>query len=166
MWNFLLEGPGRGEIEYRCYRDKGRLFLAPKQSRFGPWVEGDKGQRYELPIAFRAKSLPLSTLTEYSELVVTREALDAFLTDARQKASQEVSQKADTRPLNEQERHTFLVIMAALLEEAKIDVSHPYKAADVIIQRMALMESLDAPLSNETIAQKLKLVQDVIQKRS
>ena len=65
------------------------------------------------------------------------------------------------KPLGERERATLLVIIGALAEKAKIDVSHPTTAAKTI---MRSVELLGAKLSRQAIERKLKLVPDAVEK--
>lgn len=60
------------------------------------------------------------------------------------------------------ERNTLLLIIATLSEQLNIDIHKP-EAAGVAIQKMAELSGLS--ISNQTIANKLKLLPDLLEKR-
>ena len=72
------------------------------------------------------------------------EEFAAFLTSRDKKSQAE-------KPLSTRERHTFLVIIAAALEEAEIDITHPEKAAQTVAK---ITERMGAPIDHQTIAKR------------
>jgi hypothetical protein len=64
------------------------------------------------------------------------------------------------RALGTRERRTLLVIIEALAKEANIDTGSPYAAAETI---KALTEQLGAPISQDTIANRLKEIPDALE---
>ena len=125
LCDLVLEDQGRAAIE-SLERFLRGLSTLPVKDGVGAYVAREHGEIYQLSPTQRPVFPALSPLSQNSELVVKREALEAFLKVARQNASEEGSQKADTRPLGERERETLLIIIAALAKEAKIDVLEPY----------------------------------------
>ena len=91
-----------------------------------------------------------------TQLGVRVEALEACIQQMPPKSADALD-----KPLGERERATLLVIIGALAEKAKIDVSHPTTAAKTI---MRCVELLGATLSRQTIERKLKLVPDAVEK--
>tara|TARA_B100000686_G_scaffold330530_1_gene392898 strand:- start:745 stop:1407 length:663 start_codon:yes stop_codon:yes gene_type:complete len=92
-----------------------------------------------------------------TQLGVRVEALEASVQQMPPKSADALD-----KPLGEKERTTLLVIIGALAEKAKIDVSHPTTAAKTI---MRSVELLGAKLSRQAIERKLKLVPDAVEKQ-
>jgi len=70
--------------------------------------------------------------------------------------------KSDKK-LEEKERNTLLIIIAALTGHAKINLDKPSKAAGII---SALTEETGSPVSDSTIENIIKKIPDALQKRS
>ena len=105
----------------------------------------------------RANFSPAEKLPDDAMLVVRTRAIAEFEAGLRQhEAPQE-------RPLSTTERSTLLIIIAALAEQAKIPISRPSKAADLIAN---LTQRLGAPVSKRSIEEKLKLINDAVQSRT
>jgi hypothetical protein len=66
------------------------------------------------------------------------------------------------KPLSTRERRTFLVIIAAALEEAGIDITHPEKAATTVAK---ITERMGTPIDHQTIVNKLKEIPDALESR-
>jgi hypothetical protein len=66
------------------------------------------------------------------------------------------------KPLSTRERRTFLVIIAAALKEAEIDITHPEKAAQTVAE---ITERMGTPIDHQTIVNKLKEIPDVLESR-
>ena len=98
-----------------------------------------------------------SVFPEGTQLGVRVEALEALIQQMPPKSADALD-----KPLGEKERTTLLVIIGALAEKAKIDVSHPTTAAKTI---MRSVELLGAKLSRQAIERKLKLVPDAVEKQ-
>ena len=162
LWDVVLEGKGREEIEQKYQRAKGSS-SSRLTSAGGTFLVGEGGQRYQVSPGINPMFADVSKLTHDGKLVVKREELDAFATLVREQAPQEVSQEADTRPLDKRELVTLLVIIAALAKELDIDWTDAYKAAQSIA---VLTEQLGAPVSDQTIEKKLNLISDALERRS
>lgn len=68
----------------------------------------------------------------------------------------------EEKPMSTKERDTLLTIIAAFAKEAKIDISRPSKAAGLIEDMTQL---LGAPVAKRTIEEKLKLINDALERR-
>ena len=99
---------------------------------------------------------PAAGLPADSVLVVRTSALH----DLEAKQS-EPDQKAE-KPLERRERTTLLVIIAALAELAKIDVTKPTSAGATIESQTALM---GAEVSSRAIQNHLKLIPEALERR-
>ena len=69
----------------------------------------------------------------------------------------------DSRPLDDRERTTLLVIIAALAKEARVPISQPSKAADLIAK---ITQEMGASVSKRAIEEKLKLIDGALQSRT
>jgi hypothetical protein len=69
-----------------------------------------------------------------TQLGVRVEALEAFIQQMPPKSADALD-----KPLKERERTTLLSIIAALVVEANIDLSHPSTAASSVVRRLELM---------------------------
>jgi hypothetical protein len=83
------------------------------------------------------------------------EELAVFLTSRDKKPRPE-------KPLSTRERRTFLVIIAAALKEAGIDITHPEKAAQTVAE---ITERMGTPIDHQTIVNKLKEIPDALESR-
>ncbi len=72
-------------------------------------------------------------------------------------------QKLSAKPIGKRERRTLLIIIGALAEAAKIDISHPSKAAGIVEQ---CAQRLGARLPARTIEEHLKRVAEAVEERS
>ena len=151
LCDLVLKGAGRAEIE-SLYHVKRDLPFVPVPFGVGALVK-QKGKTYKLPAALRKGSSSVhSALPHESVLVVRREALDEFI--HLQKPSQQAGTSSkDTHP---RERNTLLLIIAALLKEAKFEELTPYKAAQSIEATITDM-GVDENRDPSTIAKKLEL---------
>lgn len=105
----------------------------------------------------RANFSPAEKLPDDAMLVVRTRAIAEFEAGLRQHGSPQ------EKPLSTTERSTLLIIIAALAEQAKIPISRPSKAADLIAD---MTQRLGAPVSKRSIEEKLKLINDAIQSRA
>ena len=96
---------------------------------------------------------PDETSLGESSLAVSKAALNEFI---RLHKPSEPSRQAGTssQDMHPRERNTLLVIIAALLRQAKLEGLSPYKAAESIA---ATVEELEESRSVDTIAKKLTL---------
>ena len=67
------------------------------------------------------------------------------------------------KPLSNKERNTFLVIIAALAKEAKLDIKTTSKTADLIAK---ITQNLGAPIGATTIENKLKEITQALESRA
>lgn len=67
------------------------------------------------------------------------------------------------KPLSNKERETFLIIIAALAKEAKLDIAKPSKAGELIANMTAL---LGVSVSATTIENKLKEIPKALESRA
>ena len=67
------------------------------------------------------------------------------------------------KPLGTTERTTLLTIIAALAKEAKVPISQPSKATDLIAK---ITQEMRAPVSKRAIEEKLKLIDEALQSRT
>ena len=120
VYELVLEGSVRDEIEYLCAVEQGRPHKELVVHE-GARVKNE-GSVYQL---FRSNT-PVSAL-DGGILGLTREELGDFSTVIRQRASSKGgAQQTDIRPVRKQERETFLkVIVALAVPVAKYLTSHP-----------------------------------------
>ena len=120
VYELVLEGSVRDEIEYLCAVERGRPHKELVVHE-GARVKKE-GSVYQL---FRSNT-PVSAL-DGGILGLTREELGDFSTVIRQRASSKGgAQQTDIRPVKKQERETFLkVIVALAVPVAKYLTSHP-----------------------------------------
>jgi hypothetical protein len=69
----------------------------------------------------------------------------------------------EEKAMSTKERRTLLTIIAVLAKEAKIDISKPSKAADLIAD---MTQRLGSPVAKRTIEEKLKLIDDAVETRA
>ena len=70
--------------------------------------------------------------------------------------------ETEPKPLINRERETLLIIIAALAQEAKIDISKTSKIGDLIAD---LTQKMGCPVGATTIEEKLKLIPDALESR-
>lgn len=75
----------------------------------------------------------------------------------------EQDNQREERPLRTTERTTLLTIIAALAKEAKISLSHPSKAAELIAN---ITERNRTPISKRAIEEHLKRIPDALERRT
>lgn len=102
----------------------------------------------------------LLRLPSDSVLVVRMTALHAFEAQALDRA--DVPSDRITKPLDTKERATLLTIIAALAENAGIDVSKPSKASGTI---EALTSAKGARVAARTVETYLKLIPDALERK-
>ena len=122
VYDLVLEGSVRNEIEYRCAVEQGRPHKKLVVHE-GARVKNEDGV-YQLS----PSTAPVSALGG-GVLGLTREELGDFSTVIRQRASSKGgAQQTDIRPLKKQERETLLKIIVALAAPfAEYIKSHPPK---------------------------------------
>lgn len=106
-----------------------------------------------------------SEFPEASVYAVRRSVLESFI-DHHAKANEPTvgHESADRdRPLGERERATLLTVIAALARIAKVEISKPSKAAEVI-ERETI--ALGARVSARAIEDHLKRIPDALERRS
>ena len=122
VYDFLLKGPGRLELEH-CYRVSKGLPYVELGTDEGAFVNGEDGVVYRLlPSSDRPfGTKPLSVLPAGVLLGVQRKALDPIIASLASPGPQEQqpSKPGDTmdpldKPLKQRERATLLTIIAAL----------------------------------------------------
>jgi hypothetical protein len=86
-----------------------------------------------------------------------------YLLDFIKNEAEPVAASKEDKPLSTKERTTLLTIIAALAKEAKIDISKPSKAADLIAD---MTQRLGSPVGKRTIEEKLKLIDDAVENRA
>ena len=120
VYDLVLEGSVRDEIEYLCAVEQGRPHKELVVHE-GARVKSE-GRVYQLS----PSHAPVSALLG-GVLGLTREELGDFSTVIRQRASSKGgAQQTDIRPVKKQERETFLkVIVALAVPVAKYLTSHP-----------------------------------------
>ena len=102
-----------------------------------------------------------SALPRESVLVVRREVLDEFIhLNKPSKPSQQTG--TSSKDAHPRERNTLLLIIAALLKEAKFEELSPYKAAQSIEAAITDM-GVDENRDPETIAKKLELSRQFVE---
>ena len=120
VYDLVLEGSARDEIEYLCAVERGRPHKKLVVHE-GARVKKE-GSVYQLS----PSHAPVSTLRG-GVLGLTREELGDFSIGIRQRASSKGgAQQTDIRPLKKQERETLLKIIVALADRFAKDIkSHP-----------------------------------------
>ena len=159
VWDLLLKGPFRLELEKRWYRTTCGPPYVEKDTREGAFVTGKEGVVYQLPLPSsleRVSDRERSVLPVGTVLGVRRQVLDAVL--------RELDDATDPldNPLGERERTSLLTIIAALAREADLDISKVSKAGG-IIERWTI--ELDARVSARAIEDHLKRIPDALERR-
>ena len=99
---------------------------------------------------------PAAGLPHDSVFVVRTDAISDFLA--------QLSENDDsTKPLGERERATLLTIVAALAAEAKIDITKPSKAAE-LIENLTTRHCVR--VAARTIADHLNRIPDALERRA
>ena len=142
VYELVLEGSVRDEIEYLCAVERGRPHKELVVHE-GAHVKKE-GSVYQL---FRSNT-PVSAL-DGGTLGLTREELGDFSTVIRQRASSKGgAQQTDIRPVKKQERETFLKIIVALAVRFATDIkSHPSEAEETLTD---LSDALGGRVDRET----------------
>ena len=165
LWDLLIEGergkPGRQQVEHK---HNPRVSLS---GITGAWVERDGVQRQLRPEGYPNRSY--SAFSQGCVLGVRRKDL----ADLAEKLKKELAEKMPTpsapdsakdldKPLGEPERTTLLAIIAGLLKIAKIDLSHPSKAAGLIEPET---ERVGLSVAARTVEDHLKRVRKLLDQR-
>ena len=148
VWDVPIFGRGKSQIEHDYQWERASL-LVPKDAPAGALVEQDDlvcqvpPDRGESGLSSR----PESEFPQGSVLGVRRPALEEFI-------RQLVPVQAPTsdpldKPLGQRERTTLLTIIAALAEEAHVDVSKPVKSGQII---SSLIEAIGYEVAPNTVA--------------
>lgn len=161
LWNLPLLGPARVEVERRHQSLLGNYVPVPRpRGAFvedGQWIcrlppdEGASGMTPRSP----------SELSEGSVLCVRRTAIQEFLANAAPQLAADKSK--DPESLGRKERDSLLVIIAALMEEARISRAQTSKAA---INIEAMTERQGARVARRTIENHLKRIDEALERRS
>ncbi len=173
VWDLLLEGPGRLELEHRYRVTCGLLPYVELGTDEGAFVTGEEGVVYQLLPSRERPFAPKdnSVFPAGSQLGVRPQALDAVVASLASPSlgpeEQQPSKPGDAtdaldRPLKELERATLLTIIAALAREAGIDISKASKAGAII---EAQINKLGARVSARTIEAHLKCIPDALERR-
>ena len=160
LCDLVLEEAGRTEIE-SLYHVKRDLPSVPVPFGVGVLVK-QKGKIYKLPADLRTRSSSVhSALPRESVLVVRREALDEFIhLHKPSKPSQQAG--ASSKDAHPRERNTLLLIIAALLKEAKLEELSSYKAAQSIAATITDL-GVDEDRDPATIAKKVELSRQFVE---
>ena len=137
LWD--LVGAGKQQVEHEHQFEADLPFISV-EGITGAWVERAGVRRQLEPMRGVSGMWPKSpsALSDGSVLGVRVAELDAF---AAQMPAPSASPSADPsdKSLGLRERTTLLTIIAALAEDAKIDVSKPTKAGTIIAARISEM---------------------------
>ena len=159
LCDLVLEGAGRAEIESRYHLERDLPYV-PVPFGVGALVKKN-GKTYKLPPALRTVSSSVhSALPRESVLVVRREALDEFI---HLHKSSKPSQQAGTssQEMHPRERNTLLLIIAALLKEAKLENLSSHKAAESIAATIRNMD-IGETRSSDAIREKFVLSREYL----
>ena len=156
LCDLVLEGSTREYVEQLFSEKRRRSSRRPAGYLSAHVKKGDRKYKVESSVA------PSSPLPRDSILAFRRRVLEKF---AQPHTSQEPSRETDTRAekpvsskdLDPRERTTLLVLIAALAKLARIDISHPSKAALTIEK---LTEALGERVAARTIETKLNLIKE------
>jgi hypothetical protein len=158
VWDLTMLGHERLEIEqrYQILTEGPDVDMSFQDGQLDtPIVSREDGTFCQLHEPYYAAKhyFPAGGLPADSVLVVRTSALH----DLEMRLSQP-DQTAE-RPLERRERTTLLVIIAALADLAKVDVTKPAKAGAIIESKTAL---LGAEVSSRTIQNHLKLIPEAL----
>jgi hypothetical protein len=173
VWDLTMLGPERLDVEHRYQLLTGGPVVS-LQSLEGPLVCRDDGTYCQLQSHFRdneyfnSKSLkepndhpanyyPAGRLPEDSVLVIRTSALRDLV--SRVSKPDERTEK----PVERRERNTLLVILAAVADMARIDVSKPSAAGAAIESKTAQM---GVRVAARTIENHLKRIPEALESRS
>lgn len=173
VWDLTMLGPERLDVEHRYQLLTGGPIVS-LQSLEAPLVRRDDGTYCQLQAHFSdneffdSKSLkkpysdpanyyPAGGLPEDSVLVVRTSALRDLVSRVSKPAER------TERPVERRERNTLLVILAALADMARIDVSKPSAAGATIESKTAQM---GVRVAARTIENHLKRIPEALESRS
>ena len=176
VWDLLLKGPVRLELEnrYRARRGLPHIERDTYVEAFdkGPFVTGEEGVVYQLLSSWEEKGYAPKDISAFpvgTVLGVRRQVLDAVVASFASLGpeEQQPSKPGDTtdrldNPLGKRERTTLLTIIAALAEEAGIDISKASKAGGIIEARTV---ELGARVAARSIEDHLKCIPDALERR-
>ena len=160
LCDLVLEGSAREYVEQLISEKRHRSSRRPPSYLSAHIKKGGRVYKVESSVA------PASPLPQKSILAFRRQVLEKF---ARQHTSQEPSRKTDTRAeklvsskdLSPRERNTLLLIIAALLKQAKLEALSSYKAAQSIEATILDMD-IGETRSSEAIRGKLDLSREYL----
>ena len=174
VWDLSLKGPGRLELEHRDRVTCGLLPYVELGTDEGAFVTGEEGVVYQLLPSRERPFAPKdnSVFPAGSQLGVRPQALDAVVArlalpslDPEEQSPSKADDVTDPldKPLEVQrERATLLTIIAALADEADIDISKASKAGVIIEARTV---ELGARVAARTIEGHLKRISDALDRR-
>ena len=158
VWDVPMVGRGKSQIEHDYQWQRAGLNV-PKDAPVGALVEQDD-LICQVPPDREESSLsprPESEFPQGSVRGVRRPALEAFI-------RQHVPVQAPTadpldRPLGQRERTTLLTIIAALAQEANVDVLKPVKSGQII---SALIAAIGYEVAPNTVAGHLRTLRKTL----
>jgi hypothetical protein len=173
VWDLTMLGPERLDVEHKYQRLTGGPAVT-LQSLEAPLVRRDNGTYCQLQAHFGdneffdSKSLkkphndpanyyPAGGLPEDSVLVVRTSALHDLVSRASK------PDERTEKPVERRERNTLLVILAALADMARVDVSKPSAAGAAIESKTAQM---GVRVAARTIENHLKRIPEALESRS
>jgi hypothetical protein len=159
LWDLLMVDAGKQQIEHD-YHHQAHLPFISVDGIAGAWVERADERRQLEPFRGCAglSSRSPSALSESGVLAVRVEVLDALAAKMPAPKAQPVADPPE-KPVGQRERTTLLTIIAALAEEAKIDVSKPTKAGETIA---ALISSIGYEVAPNTVAGHLRTLRKTL----
>ena len=145
LWDLLMVGAGKQQVEHDHHFRADLPFISV-EGITGAWVERAGVRRQLEPMRGVSGMWPKSpsALSDGSVLGVRAAELDAFAAQMPAPSAPSSADPSD-KSLGRRERTTLLTIIAALAEEAKIDVSKPTKAGTIIAARISAMGYEVAP---------------------
>jgi hypothetical protein len=171
VWDLTMLGPERLDVEHRYQLLTGGPAVS-LQSLEAPIVRRDETycqlqshfsdnefcdpKTLRKPYDHSANYYPAGGLPEDSVLVVRTEALRNLVSRVSKPIEAE-------KPIERRERSTLLILIAALADMARIDISKPSAAAATIESKTAQM---GARVSSRTIENHLKRVPEVLDSRT
>jgi hypothetical protein len=162
VWDLSVLGSEKVlEQRYRILTNNPAI-LAPQSGVVGrPILRGPDGAYYQIAEGF---SDPDSGDTKKGPQALPQDSIFVVRTSALRDLEARVSEPDQRveRPLQQRERTTLLVIIAALANLAKIDVTKPAKAGAIIESQTAL---LGAEVSSRAIQNHLKLIPEALGRR-
>lgn len=152
LWDLPLIGGERLDVEFEFQRVSGGPNVTAA-SLEGVFVKGPNGSLFEI----QDDDHPAGSLPDDCVFVVRTEALIQF----EQSMSGDLSK--EDRPIQTKERRSLLVVIAALAQEAKINIDQPSKAASII---EGLTIQIGAHVAKRTIEEHLKKIPDALEART